>query len=50
MNYSADQMSHFVDDDNFNTFRLPFGWQFLVNNQLSSLTLLQVELTSCLPN
>lgn len=32
--YSADQMSHFVDDDGFNLFRLPFGWQFLVNNEL----------------
>lgn len=27
-------MSHFVNDDNFNIFRLPVGWQWLVNNQL----------------
>ena len=28
------QMQHFVKDDGFNFFRLPVGWQFLVNNQL----------------
>lgn len=27
-------MSHFVKDDNMNIFRLPVGWQFLVNNVL----------------
>ncbi|OBT57058.1 hypothetical protein VE04_02360 [Pseudogymnoascus sp. 24MN13] len=26
------QMSHFVNDDKMNIFRLPVGWQFLVNN------------------
>jgi endoglucanase len=25
-------MTHFVNDDGYNTFRLPVGWQFLVNN------------------
>lgn len=28
------QMNHFVKDDSLNTFRLPVGWQFLLNNQL----------------
>ncbi|KAK3215371.1 hypothetical protein GRF29_19g3044021 [Pseudopithomyces chartarum] len=28
------QMTHFVKDDSLNTFRLPVGWQFLVNGQL----------------
>ncbi|KAL1606684.1 Endoglucanase EG-II [Paraconiothyrium brasiliense] len=28
------QMNHFVKDDTLNTFRLPVGWQFLVNGQL----------------
>lgn len=27
-------MKHFVDDDGFNTFRLPVGWQFLTNDVL----------------
>jgi len=27
-------MSHFVKDDNLNIFRLPVGWQYLVNNNL----------------
>ncbi|KAJ3562147.1 hypothetical protein NP233_g9757 [Leucocoprinus birnbaumii] len=33
--YGADgqgQMTHFVKDDGFNLFRLPVGWQFLLNN------------------
>ncbi|KAI9751334.1 MAG: hypothetical protein M4579_006117 [Chaenotheca gracillima] len=30
----AGQMQHFVQDDKFNAFRLPVGWQYLVNNQL----------------
>ncbi|KAF8900508.1 putative endoglucanase [Mucidula mucida] len=30
------QMKHFVDDDGFNTFRLPVGWQFLTNDVLGS--------------
>lgn len=25
-------MSHFVNDDKMNIFRLPVGWQFLVNS------------------
>lgn len=25
-------MTHFVNDDGFNTFRLPVGWQYLTNN------------------
>ena len=32
--YGADgagQMKHFVDDDGFNVFRLPVGWQFITN-------------------
>nr|OQO27363.1 hypothetical protein B0A51_05068 [Rachicladosporium sp. CCFEE 5018] len=28
------QMKHFVTDDGLNAFRLPVGWQYLVNNQL----------------
>ncbi|KAF3190924.1 Endoglucanase EG-II [Orbilia oligospora] len=28
------QMRHFVNDDKFNIFRLPAGWQFLLNNNL----------------
>ncbi|GLI79678.1 endoglucanase EG-II [Penicillium ochrochloron] len=28
------QMRHFVNDDTFNIFRLPTGWQFLVANNL----------------
>lgn len=27
-------MKHFVNDDKLNTFRIPVGWQFLVNNNL----------------
>ncbi|KAJ9156104.1 Glycoside hydrolase family 5 protein [Pleurostoma richardsiae] len=30
----AGQMQHFVKDDGFNIFRLPVGWQWLVNGQL----------------
>jgi endoglucanase len=25
-------MQHFVENDGFNTFRLPVGWQFLTND------------------
>lgn len=28
------QMQHFVKDDGMNIFRLPVGWQYLVNNKL----------------
>lgn len=28
------QMKHFYNDDKFNIFRLPVGWQWLVNNNL----------------
>lgn len=28
------QMTHFVNDDKLNIFRLPVGWQFLVGNVL----------------
>jgi endoglucanase len=28
------QIQHFVNDDHLNAFRLPVGWQFLVNGQL----------------
>jgi endoglucanase len=27
-------MTHFVNDDGYNVFRLPVGWQFLTNNVL----------------
>jgi endoglucanase len=27
-------MTHFVHDDKMNVFRLPFGWQWLTNNNL----------------
>ena len=30
----AGQMQHFVDDDGYNAFRLPVGWQFLTNGAL----------------
>lgn len=29
------QMQHFVNDDGFNNFRLPVGWQFLTNDAMS---------------
>lgn len=29
------QMQHFVNDDGFNTFRLPVGWQFLTGGSES---------------
>ncbi|KAI9566244.1 carbohydrate-binding module family 1 protein/Glycoside hydrolase family 5 protein [Boletus coccyginus] len=28
----AGQMTHFLNDDKYNVFRLPVGWQFLTNN------------------
>lgn len=31
----AGQMTHFVNDDGFNVFRLPVGWQFLTNDVLT---------------
>jgi endoglucanase len=30
----AGQMRHFYNDDHMNIFRLPVGWQYLVNNKL----------------
>lgn len=30
----AAQMAHFSTQDNFNAYRLPVGWQYLVNNKL----------------
>ncbi|KAF9226354.1 glycoside hydrolase family 5 protein, cellulose binding module 1 [Gyrodon lividus] len=36
--YGADgtgQMTHFVNDDRYNVFRLPVSWQFLTNNQVT---------------
>lgn len=27
-------MNHFTKDDNMNIFRLPVGWQWLVNNKV----------------
>ena len=32
----AGQMQHFVNDDGFNVFRLPVGWQFLTNDVLGA--------------
>lgn len=32
--HSVGQMQHFANDDKFNIFRLPVGWQYLVNNNL----------------
>lgn len=29
-----DQMNHFVKDDGLNTFRIPVGWQFLVDDKV----------------
>ena len=29
-------MNHFVQDDGFNAFRLPVGWQFLANDVLGA--------------
>ncbi|KAI0263104.1 carbohydrate-binding module family 1 protein/Glycoside hydrolase family 5 protein [Gloeopeniophorella convolvens] len=37
--YGADgagQMQHFVNDDGYNVFRLPVGWQFLVNSDTAA--------------
>ena len=31
----AGQMQHFVNNDGFNVFRLPVGWQFLTNDVLT---------------
>jgi hypothetical protein len=28
------QMQHFVNDDGYNVFRLPVGWQYLTNDQM----------------
>lgn len=36
--YGADgagQMTHFVNDDKYNIFRLPVSWQFLTNNVIT---------------
>lgn len=33
-NCSPPQIDHFVRDDKFNAFRLPVGWQYLLNNDL----------------
>lgn len=32
--FRAGQMQHFAKDDGMNMFRLPVGWQYLVNNNL----------------
>lgn len=32
--FDSAQFAHFVNDDKLNVFRLPFGWQFLLNNVL----------------
>ncbi|KAE9393635.1 endoglucanase [Gymnopus androsaceus JB14] len=32
----AGQMTHFVEDDGYNVFRLPVGWQFLLNGVLGA--------------
>ncbi|KAI4154577.1 MAG: hypothetical protein LQ340_001586 [Diploschistes diacapsis] len=51
---AAGQMSHFVDDDNLNIFRLPVGWQYLVDNQLggtlnaNNMATYDKEVQSCL--
>jgi endoglucanase len=34
------QMSHFVKDDGFNTFRLPVGWQWLINSNTNASSVL----------
>lgn len=31
-------MQHFVNDDKFNFFRLPVGWQYLLNNNLGGVS------------
>jgi endoglucanase len=33
-------MSHFVKDDGFNTFRLPVGWQWLINSNTNASSVL----------
>lgn len=33
----AGQMQHFMKNDNTNIFRLPIGWQYLVNNKLGGI-------------
>jgi endoglucanase len=30
----VNQMRHFVQQDKFNIFRLPTGWQYITNNQI----------------
>lgn len=37
------QMNHFVKDDSLNAFRLPVGWQFLVNGQLGGQCVLRCQ-------
>ena len=39
----AGQMQHFVNDDGFNIFRLPVGWQFLTGDMATG-TLNQTNL------
>ena len=47
-------MSHFVNDDKLNIFRLPVGWQYLVNNELggtlnaNNMATYDKEVQSCL--
>jgi endoglucanase len=30
------QMNHFVNDDGFSVFRLPMGWQWLINDEATA--------------
>jgi endoglucanase len=32
-------MQHFAQDDLFNAFRLPVGWQFIINSETATGTL-----------
>ncbi|KAI0040360.1 glycoside hydrolase family 5 protein [Auriscalpium vulgare] len=36
----AGQMSHFVNDDGYNVFRLPVGWQFLTDSDTTAVSTL----------
>lgn len=36
-------MTHFVKDNGYNTFRLPVGWQWLINNAVNASGVLNPE-------
>ncbi|KAJ7090641.1 carbohydrate-binding module family 1 protein/Glycoside hydrolase family 5 protein [Mycena epipterygia] len=42
------QMTHFVNDDGYNIFRLPVGWQFLTNNVIGPVNQTNLEIYDAL--